>query len=62
MEVSNKSNKANEELPLHSIKIGKFYYTYKDKNNKGYSYRCKFKKKCSFTITINESNLKKISK
>ena len=61
MEVSKESNKANEEFPAPTFKIGKFYYTYKDKNNKGYSYTCKFKKKCSFTITIYEPNLKNIS-
>ena len=52
--------KDKKDYPPRSITIGKYYYTYKDKNKLGFSYRCKYKTICNYTMTIDEDNLNKI--
>ena len=47
--------------PPKEIKIGNHAYTKKDKlSGDNYSYKCKYRKVCKFTITINKSELIKI--
>ena len=47
-------------LPPRHIEINKFTYSYKDQLiNKYYSYRCKFRKNCKYTIKVNQSELEK---
>ena len=46
-----------EEYPPRSLIIGNYTYTYKDVNKSGFSYRCKYKSICNFTITIDKDNI-----
>ena len=52
-----KFKEEKDEYPPRSIIIGNYTYTYKDTNKSGFSYRCKFKSLCNFTMTIDSENL-----
>ena len=60
MEESNINANSNNTFPPRTIIIGNYYYTYKDRNNSGFSYRGKYKAKCNLTINIDIENLNKI--